>query len=161
MIDFTDPRAAQGDLDPEETVSRHMHALATAIARMAPDDHRRASAALDAHAVAMLLRGECTALALHQAITVALAWATEMLPAREADSARVLTYRLRAVLDAEAHCLTPARWQPQGTAVSGPDVLDQVRALVDGLLSGRESGDAGRADDTDDTAPRAPRGEIQ
>lgn len=155
MIDFTDPRAAQGDLDPEETVSRHMHALATAIARMAPDDHRRASAALDAHAVAMLLRGECTALALHQAITVALAWATEMLPAREASSARVLTYRRRAVLDAEAHRL-PARWQPQGAAVSGPDVLDQVRALVDGLLSDCEPDGHGRPADTDadDTAPR-------
>ncbi|MCE7937138.1 MAG: hypothetical protein DYG90_00765 [Chloroflexi bacterium CFX6] len=143
---------------PEEAVSRHMHALATAIARMAPDDHRRASAALDAHAVAMLLRGECTALALHQAITVALAWATEMLPAREASSARVLTYRLRAVLDAEAHHLIPTRLQPAAAdaASTGPDVLDQVRALVEDLLSDCGPDGRGRpADaDADDTAPR-------
>lgn len=135
-----------------------MLSLATAIARMSTDDRARASAALDAHAAAMLLRGECTALALHQAITLVLTWANHMLPASELANARVLAYRLRAVLDAEAQHLTPARLQPAAAdaASTGPDVLDQVRTLVDGLLSDREPDGHGRtADpDADDTAPR-------
>lgn len=143
---------------PEEIATAWVVATDAAVTAMQPADRERGWAALDAHAAAMLFRGEYTAVALHQAITVALAWANHMLSASELANARVLAYRLRAVLDAEAQHLTPARLQPAAAdaASTGPDVLDQVRTLVDGLLSDREPDGHGRtADpDADDTAPR-------